>query len=61
MTDENSLRDLQLQNTVFLLKIVLTKETKESFQLFGDVFQFFRLSLLDQSERDNDPKNDPKY
>jgi hypothetical protein len=29
--DEGSLRDLQSRNTVFLLKIILTKETKESF------------------------------
>ena len=61
ITDENSLRDLQSQNTVFLLKIVLTKETKESFKLFDDVFQFFRLSSLNPDEREHDPKNDPKY
>jgi hypothetical protein len=61
MTDKNSLRDLQSQNTIFLLKIVLTKEIKESFQLFDNVFQFICLSSLDQRERDNDPKNDPKY
>jgi hypothetical protein len=41
MTDENTLQDLQSQTTVLLLKIVLTKETKESFQLLVDVFQLF--------------------
>jgi hypothetical protein len=32
---------MQSQNTIFLLKIVLTKEAKDSFKLFNDVFQFF--------------------
>jgi hypothetical protein len=38
---QNSLRDLQSQNTIFLMKTILMKETKESFKLFDDVFQFF--------------------
>lgn len=39
--DGGRLRDMQSQNTIFLLKIVLTKEAKDSFKLFNDVFQFF--------------------
>jgi len=34
------------------------KQHEGSFMLFNDVFQVFCLSSLDQSERDNDPKND---
>jgi hypothetical protein len=45
-----SLRDLQSRNTVFLMKIVLTKETKESFKLFDDIFQFFRLAGATQDD-----------
>jgi hypothetical protein len=43
------------------MKIVLTKETKESFKLFDDIFQFFRLAGATQDERDNDQKNLDKY
>ncbi len=39
--DGARLHDMQSQNFIFLLKIVLTKETKDSFKLFDDVFQFF--------------------
>ncbi len=46
ISDESSLRDLQSQNTIFLLKIVLTKETIESFKLFDEVFQFFCFVLI---------------
>ena len=61
ITDENSLRDLQSRNTIFLLKIILTKETKESFKLFNDVFQFFRLCSETPEARRSDPSNLPKY
>jgi len=61
LVDEHSLRDLQSRNTVFLLKIVLTKETKESFKLFDDVFQFFCLAGSTEAERINDPKNLEKF
>ncbi len=37
IVDQTSLRDLQSQNNIFLLKIVLMKEAKESFKLFKDV------------------------
>jgi hypothetical protein len=59
--DDMSLRDLQSRNTVFLMKIILTKETKDSFKLFDDIFQFFRLAGLTQEERLMDHKNLPKY
>jgi hypothetical protein len=39
--DSGRLRDMQSQNTIFILKIVLTKGSKDSFKLFDDVFQFF--------------------
>lgn len=59
--DGTRLQDMQSQNTIFLLKIVLTKETKESFKLFDDVFQFFRLTGLNQEEREADEKNEDKF
>ncbi len=59
--DDMSLRDLQSRNTVFLMKIILTKETKDSFKLFDDIFQFFHLAGLTQEERLMDHKNLPKY
>ncbi len=61
LVDQNSHRDLQSQNTIFLMKRILTKETKESFKLFDDVFPFFRLSSLGKEERLNDDKNDEKF
>ena len=59
--DENSLHDLQSRNTIFLMKIILTKETKESFKQFDDVFQFFCLCGEASEGRQGDPKNLPKY
>jgi hypothetical protein len=59
--DDMSLQDLQSRNTVVLMKIILTKETKDSFKLFDDIFQFFRLAGLTQKERLMDHKNLPKY
>jgi pterin-4a-carbinolamine dehydratase len=59
--DENSLRDLQSHNTIFLMKIILTKETKESFKQFDDVFQFFRLCSETSEAHQHDPKNLPKF
>jgi hypothetical protein len=35
--------DMQSYSTIFLLKIILSKETKNSFNLFEDVFNFFQL------------------
>jgi len=61
ISDENSLRDLQSRNTIFLLKIILTKETKESFKQFSDVFQFFRLCGETPEARRSDASNLPKY
>ncbi len=61
MVDGDSLRDLQSHNNVFLMKIVLTKETKESFREFDNIFQFFRLAELHQEERLRHEKNDPKF
>jgi hypothetical protein len=53
--DGESLRDLQSYNNVFLMKIILTKETKESFKEFDDIFQFFRLAeLLSNSQSVHD-------
>jgi hypothetical protein len=59
--DENSLHDLQSRNTFFLMTIILTKETKESFKQFDDVFQFFRLCSETSEARQHDPKNLPKF
>jgi len=61
LNDQSSLHDLQSQNNIFLMKIILTKETKESFKLFDDVFQFFRLSGVGEDEKMNDNKNHKKY
>jgi len=44
-TGGDRLHDMQSQSTIFLLKIVLTKEAKESFLLFDDVFHFFCLQF----------------
>ncbi len=41
LQDGGMLQDMQSQNTIFLLKIVLTKETKESFSFFNGIFQFY--------------------
>jgi len=40
---------------------VLTRETKESFKLFDDVFQFFRLAGKNAEDRVSDPKNQEKF
>jgi hypothetical protein len=61
LTDNNSLRDLQSHNNVFLMKIILTKETKESFRHFDDIFQFFRLSELTQEEKRHHENNAEKF
>jgi hypothetical protein len=61
LVDEDSLRDLQSYNNVFFMKIILTKETKESFQQFDDIFQFFKLSELNHEEKREHPNNDVKY
>jgi hypothetical protein len=37
IADDNSLHYLQSHNAIFLMKIILTKETKESFKLFQDL------------------------
>jgi hypothetical protein len=58
--DQNSLRDLQSQNT-FLMKIILTKETKESFLQFNDVFYFFCLYEMDLAERVCDEHDQHKF
>jgi hypothetical protein len=56
-----SLRDLQSCSTVFLMKIMLTKEMKDSFKLFDDIFQCCRLAGAMQDERKNDEKILDKY
>jgi hypothetical protein len=61
LVDEDSLRDLQSHNNVFLMKIILTKETKESFKLFDYIFQFFRLTELSNKEKRNHPDNKEKF
>ena len=61
LADEHSLHDLQSWNTVFLMKIVLTKETKETFRLFDDLFQFFCLAGCNNQDLLNDPKNLEKF
>jgi hypothetical protein len=43
------------------MKIILTKETKESFKLFDDIFQFFRLTELSNKEKRNHPDNKEKF
>jgi len=59
--DGDMLQDMQSQDTIFLLKIVLTKETKESFRFFDDIFQFYRLAGLTSDERQADEKNQEKF
>jgi len=61
LQDGGMLHDMQSQNTIFLLKIVLTKETKESFSFFNDIFQFYRLAGLTMDERLSDEKNEEKF
>ena len=43
------------------MKIILTKETKESFKQFDDVFQFFHLCSETSEAHQHDPKNLPKF
>jgi hypothetical protein len=52
---------MQSQNTIFLLKIILTKKTKDSFKLFEDVFQFFRLTGMNNQDRQVEETNDEKF
>jgi hypothetical protein len=59
--DGDSLRDLQSYNNVFLMKIILTKETKESFKEFDDIFQFFRLAELPHEQRQDHHQNKEKF
>jgi hypothetical protein len=59
LVDEGSLRDLQ--NNVFLMKIILTKETKETFKQFDDIFQFFKLLELSGEEKREQPNNEEKF
>ncbi len=61
LTDEDSLRDLQSHHNVFLMKIILTKETKESFKQFDDIFQFFKLAELSKEQKQSHDKNNNKY
>jgi hypothetical protein len=61
LTDENSLQDLQSRNNVFILKVILMKETKDSFLQFDDMFQFFRLAGKEKEERENDETNEDKF
>jgi hypothetical protein len=60
-TGGDRLHDMQSQSTIFLLKIVLTKEAKESFLLFDDVFQFFCLAGLTPEEFKADEKSLKKF
>ncbi len=55
------MRDLQSRNTKFLMEIILTEETKESFKLFQDVFHFFCLASKTNENRMNDPANQSKF
>ena len=50
--------DMQSYCTIFLLKIILTRETKDSFKLFEDVFHFFRLAGLSSTEHEGDERNE---
>ncbi len=59
--DDMSLQDLQSRNTVFLMKTILTKEMKDLFKLFDDIFQFFCLAGLTEKERIIDEKNLANY
>jgi len=61
LADEHSLCELQSWNTLFLMKIVLAKETKESFRLFDNIFQFFCLAGSNNQDHLNDPKNLEKF
>jgi hypothetical protein len=53
--------DMQSYCTIFLLKIILTRETKDSFKLFEDVFHFFRLAGLSSTEREANERNEEKF
>jgi len=57
----NSLRDLQSHNNVFLMKIFLTKETKETFREFDDIVMFFCLAKLPQEEQVDHEHNNDKF
>ncbi len=61
ITDDNSLHDLRLRDTIFLMKIILTKEIKQSLKLFEDVFQFFQLAGESHQDRMNNPANLSKF
>jgi len=61
LNDQSSLHDLQSQNNIFLMKVILTKETKESVKLFDDVFQFFQLTGVGEDEKMNNSKNHEKF
>jgi hypothetical protein len=61
LTDEDSWRDLQSHHNVFLMKINLPKETKESYKKFEDIFQFFKLSGLSKEEKQGQEKNHNKF
>jgi hypothetical protein len=61
LQDGGMLQDMQSQNTIFLLKIVLTKETKESFNFLNDIFQFYPLAGLTIDEQMSDEKNEDKF
>jgi hypothetical protein len=45
----------------FKMKILLTKETQQSFHLFDDIFQFFCLIGLPPEECQADPSNLAKF
>ena len=61
LTDKDSLRDLQSHHNVFLMKIILTKETEESFKQFEDIFQFFKLAGLSKEEKQGHENNHNKF
>lgn len=52
---------MQSTNAVFLLEIILTRENKESFKLFDDMFQFFRLASVDSVMQGEDETTLNKY
>jgi hypothetical protein len=59
--EKNSLCNLQSCNANFSMKIIIMKETKESFKQFEDVYQFFHLFSETSEACHHEPSNLEKF